>query len=306
MNTPMRPSDDELEALLSEDSELIRRYRALPDSEPGKHLDAAILGRAANAVRKPSLRPRWLIPVASAASVVAAAGIGWRVHQMQQQEDARVPAPAGRYEVLEIDLQAGDRERALDMAKMPPQPAAKPQEQPEAKARPSLSEIISGPARDNGVVVEQRARAPGFDELHTRTDHAEGGRTPERPGVAAQLGAAANADRAAAAPAPAPPPAMVDEEYRELQKREATEPPGLGLRDRRQRAQAADAYEREESRGVADPDDDIAVLSPADWIERIRTLIRIRRIGQARDEIRAFREVYPSYRLPRDIARYER
>ena len=298
--SPISPDDDDLQALLSEDSALLKRYRALPDSEPGKHLDAAILGRAANAVRRPAARQRWLIPLASAASVVAAAGIGWRVHLAQQQEQAAAAAPAEKYEVLEIDLQSGDQRRALDTAVMPQQAPANAagslgkSAEPEAKERPSLSEIISGPARDNGVTVD-----PQVFEPHTRSDHAEAGRAPEQRQAlsSAPLEDAFSSERA---PAAAPAPSRERSEDEALDTVTVT---GSRIGDDRRKQTGADAEAFERRKNDKDA---LPVLTPADWIERIRALIRIRRVGMARDEIRAFREAYPSYQLPRDISRYER
>lgn len=67
------PGDDELKAL----------YRSLPRKEPSPELDRAIKRAAADAVRsKPRHSvPRWPVAVASAAMVVVAAGLGWRLMQ---------------------------------------------------------------------------------------------------------------------------------------------------------------------------------------------------------------------------------
>jgi hypothetical protein len=296
MNTPMIPQDDDIEALLAEDSELLKRYRALPQSEPGKHLDAAILGRATNAVRRPAARQRWLIPIASAASVVAAAGIGWRVHLAQQEEQAAgALAPAAKYDVMEIDLQSGDQRRALDTAVMPPQTQREQRATggvaPQAKSQPTLSEIISGPARDNGVVI---------DEPHTRADHAEPGRAPEqrqslpRPSSSDDALSTSQAPVAAAA-APAMEP---DSETSKLE--------GIGVAGSRMKRVDA---EEDESDGFGDErrrSGEDELLAPADWIDHIRNLISSRRTQQARDEVERFRAAYPSYRLPPDLRRYER
>jgi len=296
MNTPLPPDDHDLDALLAEDSELIRRYRALPQSEPGKHLDTAILGRAGNSVRRSVPRPRWLIPVASAASIVAAAGIGWRVHLAQQQEQAATMSAARDYEVLEIDLQGSDKRRALDTAGMPRQAPKQDQARGEAAAtasapaaaalekRPSLSEIIEGPARDNGVVVI---------EPHTSNDHAVPGRVPEqREPLSDPYGSGAIDARGGRAPpmstaAPAPAEA----------KREEMEE--LRVTGSRMRREDADA-------GYDDLASEREQMSPVDWIDYIRDLISARRSREARDEVERFRDAYPSYRLPPDLRRYDR
>ena len=65
------PGDDELKAL----------YRSLPRKEPPPAMDRAIKRAAADAVRGTARRstPRWPVAVASAAMVVVAAGLGWRL-----------------------------------------------------------------------------------------------------------------------------------------------------------------------------------------------------------------------------------
>lgn len=305
MNTPLLPGDEELERLLAEDSELIRRYRALPQSEPGKHLDAAILGRASNAVRRNSVRARWLVPVASAASIVAAAGIGWKVLSTQQQEQQAAALPESKYEVLEIDLQGGDRQRSLDTASMPPQAAApaKPNEsaaaakssESVAKSRPSLSEIIQGPARDSGIVV---------DEPHTRTDHAVPGRAPEQRQPISDpygTGFAGNAAPRAMTPAAPPAPAADAESEQSLGRLESS-----GRREQRAKRASDEGLLRDRLSEQADGADDLPLYAPADWIELIRDLISARRQQDARSEIARFRAAYPSYRLPPDLRRYDR
>jgi hypothetical protein len=308
MNTPMHPhderSDAELEAFLAEDSELIKRYRTLPLTEPGKHLDAAILGRASNAVRRPVAgRHRWLIPLASAASVVAAAGIGWRVHVAQQQENAASHAPTDKYDVMEIDLQSGDNQRALDTAVMPPQSPQKAgaisKEEPEAKRQQSLSEIIAGPERDEGVTLDRRA----VEEPHVLADHALSGRAPEQREAMPQSSSSAGAFNQAPAVA-APVPAT--ESNAEL---EAIGVGGSRAKIRREQEQAIEDDLRSDADAMdvrQRANDQQPMLAPIDWIERIRMLIRARRMSQVRDEIDRFRLAYPSYRLPSDISRYER
>lgn len=302
MNTPMLPNDDDIEALLADDSDLLKRYRALPQSEPGKHLDAAILGRASNAVRRPVARQRWLIPVASAASLVVAAGVGWRIHLAQQQEQAATTAPAARYDVMEIDLQSSDDKRALDTAVMPPEmqreQAAGGATAPMAKeARPTLSDIITGPARDNGVIVEP----------HTTADHAEPGRAPEQrqafPGAMSEGILSSQAAPSAAAPVAADATSDTDGAGK-ADKLERVDVTGA----RRKRGASEDEASAE-AFGNASQDRaeaSTSALAPADWIERIRILISARRVGQAREEIQRFRAAYPSYRLPPDVRRYER
>ena len=70
------PRDPELDDLLAESDDLFAQYRALPKSEPPRELDIAILAKAREAVarpRKPSPL-RWMVPLASVATLALAAG----------------------------------------------------------------------------------------------------------------------------------------------------------------------------------------------------------------------------------------
>ncbi len=301
MNTPMQPQDDDIEALLGEDTALIQRYRALPAVEPGKQLDAAILGRAAGAVRRPAPRTRWLIPLASAASVVMAAGIGWRVHLAQQQDQTTAASSARDYEVLEIDLHEGDRRRDLGAAELPqsPAPASAPDDvAAKANPRPSLSEIIEGPARDNGVVV---------DEPHTRIDHAQLGRMPEQsqPMSDAYGSGSGISSQPQVAPAPAPAAEQRASASAEFERSKRVQRDrDASIDDESADGAAISSTETRRESQIARRGE--PVYAPADWIEQIRNLVRGRRMPEARAEIRRFRAAYPSYRLPPDLRRYER
>lgn len=66
------PGEDELAAL----------YRKLPQKEPGPALDAAVLRAAAKAVQPARRRARWPVALSSAAVLVLAAGLGWRMRDM--------------------------------------------------------------------------------------------------------------------------------------------------------------------------------------------------------------------------------
>ncbi|QNK01561.1 hypothetical protein [Dyella telluris] len=84
------PGDDELKSL----------YRSLPRKEPSPELDRAVKLAATDAVRATRRRvSRWPVAVASAAMVVVAAGLGWRMLQQpssvpQMTTASSVPAYA--------------------------------------------------------------------------------------------------------------------------------------------------------------------------------------------------------------------
>lgn len=99
MNPHTPPSDQN--HLTPAERELAALYARMPKAEPDAALDAAILRQAATAVRPaPSRRyaPRWLLSAASAAVLVLAAGLVWRMQALPPElpvtaSPATEPAP---------------------------------------------------------------------------------------------------------------------------------------------------------------------------------------------------------------------
>lgn len=97
-------NDRDLDDLLSDEAGRIgASYRKLGKLEPPRRLDRNVLAEASRAVHGRPRASRWLLGVGTAAGVLLAAGIGWRVnHDMAQQREV-VPmsspaienAPAG-------------------------------------------------------------------------------------------------------------------------------------------------------------------------------------------------------------------
>ncbi|PJA43228.1 MAG: hypothetical protein CO182_00340 [Lysobacterales bacterium CG_4_9_14_3_um_filter_62_6] len=290
--------DLEIEALQHQHATLIERYRALPAAEPGAHLDTAILKQAALAVQRPPLRRRpWLVPMASAASLVAAAGIGWRVHLANTVEPSAAPR-AERYQVLEVELNPpSERQRAVQTTVLPvpaaelPKRVDAPRSAPAAAPKPapdSLESIVQSPAKDRGIEFEP----------HTQSDHAGIGQLPEQRVPAAPL--AAEEDDLATGPAASPVtafPAVTNSVQSAAPlpagKLGKTEASGVGRELGASNGEKADTESAQK-------------LSASEWIGRIRVLIRQRRLHQARKEIRALQIAYPELILPTDIARYQR
>lgn len=313
MKLPIEPHDQEIDALLAADSTLMQRYRSLPKSEPGKPLDIAILGRAANAVRNRSAaRSRWLLPIASAASVVVAASIGWRVHLANQAETASPVNPAVNqpHDVMEVDLFPPDeKKRALEMATLPPEapePPASKLKSPPVKAEQktsTLDEIIASSARDTGITVESKVEAHAASDISAFPSLSEQERTMPDKGFGAVIGTnnTTPTDKAAETTiVTEPAPTFVGKKTRDSTSSYRAEPatgapPAPPLPD-----------EMEADEFAGNTEISPAALSPADWIERIRLLARARRFNEVRAEIREFRRFYPDYRLPSDLRRYGR
>jgi hypothetical protein len=86
MTTPHAPDDERLPG----EDELSSLYRKLPTIEPPAALDAAVRRAAAEAVRPPVAirrRARWPVALSSAAALVIAAGLAWRMGQMPSKQD---------------------------------------------------------------------------------------------------------------------------------------------------------------------------------------------------------------------------
>jgi Meckel syndrome type 1 protein len=86
MTTPHAPDDERLPG----EDELSSLYRKLPSIEPPAALDAAVRQAAVEAV-KPAVairrRARWPVALSSAAALVVAAGLAWRMGQMPGKQD---------------------------------------------------------------------------------------------------------------------------------------------------------------------------------------------------------------------------
>jgi Meckel syndrome type 1 protein len=104
MTTPHTPDDERLPG----EDELSSLYRKLPSIEPPAALDAAVRRAAAEAV-KPAVavrrRARWPVALSSAAALVVAAGLAWRMGQMPSKQDELREA-AAQHEAQTVATQA--------------------------------------------------------------------------------------------------------------------------------------------------------------------------------------------------------
>jgi hypothetical protein len=148
------------------DDDLVALYRQLPRAEPPAALDAAVLAGARAAVRP--RRPAWLAPVAAAAAMVLAIGVGWQLRHEPLRETTPAAAPA-------TAPTAGAAAEAQTMAA----PAAEPARE-EAKAEHAV-------ANEAEAMPAPQAAAPAPPAADAAVD-------------AATAGAAAEAE-----PRPAPP-----------------------------------------------------------------------------------------------------
>ena len=246
MTTPLPPQDPrEPDEALPGEAELAALYRQLPQNEPGPALDATVLRAAAQALetqpavpverrrapREPGdwvhpkpvavtpaapagsarkLRPRWLVGLSSAAALVLAVGLAWRMHESPRSESA--PVASGSVAPVQAE--------AATNAPMPPAPLPAPPKQPPpriiaaaphapmaAKSRQAVADKQAAPvSRDEQQLAGVAPRAPADV---TRQASNEIATSAAKPAVA-EAAASAPSLQATMAAAPAPVAAAAD------------------------------------------------------------------------------------------------
>jgi hypothetical protein len=288
-----RDPDRDLDDLLGDDGgELGSLYRKLPRYEPPRRLDRAVLGEAARAVHsgKPPRRQRWLVGVGSAAGLVLAAGIAWRIGHDAMTEGAAPAAAPIVVPVQPIDESAHAKreqsapEAATSDALSSPAPAAQNAgaskaverdavKQDERKVRASRNAVVpapkpaaaSPPPEPFPAETRQREEAPSKDleksGAFDKSEHAAGAGVA---GAAARNVAPAQ-DKKAAAPERARMPAS------------PTVPSGsIELRRDMQ-------------------------LPAGEWLAHIRELEQQGRRQQAIESLRLFIRAHPDRKVPVDL-----
>lgn len=279
---PERDVDD----LLGEDGgEMGNLYRRLPRYEPPRRLDRAVLSEAARAVHsgKPPRRQRWIVGVGSAAGLVLAAGIAWRIgHDAMRPADTEGSAP----QVVPVQPISEPARAKHDS----PAPAAAPAEADAARAIEPRAE----------GALDDRAK----DEIKSNERKARTARAPP-PTMTRQ------------APKPAPPPAAAaaapeafpgapeqGERAQALEKSEAGNSASM---------QAGGAADKEAApaaaRGLSSPTSPSGSvelrrdmqLAPQDWLSHIRLLRRQGRTQQASESLRLFARAHPDWTIPDDL-----
>ncbi len=337
MNRPSEP-------LNAEERDLAQRLTRLSGPrEPAPALDAIILAAARAAVSTPAaaipvqgpadpkvtpLRPRkpgprWPLGMGLAASLVLAAGIGWRLQgdgEGSLTEAVTASAPAADESVQAIilepplqrtppppppplaDASADAVARRADLAQAPMAKAVPALSEPEFDMAPSVAEAAKAEAApaasppptpsatSNAVATDDALDAVSVTGSRVAADRevgaAEYTRTPldtRREQAAAQA-----TGKAAASGTAAPAPSKQNERARDL----------LGNT-------AADAQERKTS--VSDKYDDrppVSADSPEfrrAWLQRIRGHIAKGEQDAARASLQEFRRRYPGVELPEDL-----
>jgi hypothetical protein len=288
----MNPNDRDLDDLLDERGGRIGDlYRRLPRYEPPRRLDRAVLGEAARAVRsgKPPRRQRWIVGVGSAAGLVLAAGIAWRIgHEPMTTETG------------------DERVRVVPVQPITESPRARRDEEP-ARESPAAPPPASAPVSQPSGAISQRVDA----------DAAKRTRKPVSREKALRPEASPAPKPATAAPEPAPPPAAAartepfpqarDAEAQATKSENAAASAGAAettAKSARRDNASSDLFQR--AAPSTSPSSSVELqrdtqLPPKDWISHIRELVRQGRRQQAIESLRLFVHAHPDSRVPDDL-----
>jgi resuscitation-promoting factor RpfA len=248
MTTPLPPLDPRKpdEALPGE-AELAALYRQLPQNEPGPALDAAVLRAAAQALeangtppvvpverrqapREPGdwvhpkpvaatgaapagsarkSQPRWLVGLSSAAALVLAVGLAWRMHESPRTESA--PVASGSVAPVQAEAATNAPMPLAPLPSPPKQPppriiAAAPPAPMMAKSRQVVADKQAAPASRDEQLAGAAARAPADVTVQSSNEAATNAAKP----AVAEAAASAPSMQATMAAAPAPVAARVD------------------------------------------------------------------------------------------------
>ncbi len=331
--------DKELDSLVAGvETPLAALYRKLPQAEPDARLDAAVLAMAHAAARSGATRPGarrsvWLVGLGSAAGVVLAAGLAWRVQQDGERASPAAP-PAGsapQAEVVHVtpitidvapatqapapqaapaatsEAAANGRladapesrpvakERSAVQPTKPAPPPAPPAEPPKTPVEKQRAPDYTVPYAPAGAV----ARPVPFPTQDTAVDREQ---TPREPSVEQSTTSAPAAMAGPALPATAPERPVGIDEHKDATTRSESSRDVL-----RRKAEASRQAEPVRSApAVVSPTRSATLLRnsrlyPESWIAEIRRLVGEGRRDEARENLDLFRRKYPTYHLPADM-----
>ncbi|HVT33912.1 MAG TPA: hypothetical protein VHE32_14795 [Rhodanobacteraceae bacterium] len=286
----MNPNDRDLDDLLGDGGGRFGNlYRRLPRYEPPRRLDRAVLGEASRAVRngKPPRRQRWIVGIGSAAGLVLAAGIAWRIGHEPMATDAG----ADRVRVVPVQPITESPRARHDDEPSRETPATAPQS---AGASPPPSPDAIGQRSDADTVRRARKPLPG--------------KPAPRPVSTPQPKAASAASESAPPPAVAPEafPQPLDAEAEAGKSENATRPAASAPAAKSARSGAAASDRLHRAAPPTPPSSSVELqrdmqLSPEDWLSRIRELVRQDRRQQAIESLRLFVRAHPDRPVPADL-----
>ena len=275
MTRPIPPQ----EPLDEQERELARVVRALPGGEPPASLDARILKAAANAAaasRQP--RARWLASagalwgIGGAAAAVLALGVSWQMMYPTPRSSPSAPAAAMADQAEDSAISVEFKDRAASplehSAAPPPSVAAGEPSAPPARARAPAPPPMPSPEPFAGEPLDEHVATSAEAEASADVMATAAQATSARQEGGAATAKAAAAEARARPVAPSPPASLA-----------TPSAPGV-LGD------------------SAEP----ARMKPATWLAHIRRLRDDDRPAEARASLLEFRERYPNFVIPSDLA----
>jgi hypothetical protein len=294
-----RDSDRELDDLLRDDGgDVGSLYKRLPRYEPPRRLDRAVLGEAARAIHsgKPPRRQRWIVGVGSAAGIVLAAGIAWRIGH----------DPFG----------AGTTPAAAPTV-VPVQPISESTRAKHAESKASAD------ADRNDAATPDKTAAPSAGNLAAPAPAQRAEPAPQRKTRVAAKPPASMPASAAPAPPPvaemqAAPPETPNDRARERESMQSVDDKHAAgaSSDAASNAQpfAGGAAKRDPAPSssrmapaLSAPSGSVELardtqLAPQDWLAHIGQLARHGRTQQATESLRLFHRAHPDWVIPDELA----
>lgn len=306
-------NDRDLDDLLGENAGKVgANYRKLGKPEPPRRLDRNVLAEASRAVHGRPRASRWLLGAGTAAGVLLAGGIAWRVNHdmLQQRESAPMSSPAveaapeGIIRVEPREKSAESASRSDNGATTVDQPGAATVEPADAAMSDSNAPVERKAARAKQKLDNAFAPDPAIKKAVPKPAQEMVERREELRELAAPMPPPAPASPAAEAPMQMP---MRDESKAAQRTRRNVETEGSAASEPMQKAEDA-GQTGADSSNISTSDDtrrerassfgDAAVTEEFD---RIRALLRAGRRDAALKALRELRREHPDLTLPADL-----
>ncbi|MGH8042888.1 MAG: hypothetical protein ACREPN_12710 [Rudaea sp.] len=265
----------------NDDSPLAALYRKLPQPEPDAQLDAAVRAMAYRVVAKtaqaPTRRHRWLPVLATAATLVLAAGIAIRMGPHTGTTRQSIPAAARDEGTPARDTMQPASPPVSNAPVAAPAPAL---QSLRATAAPKLAPTSPEPTAQTRAPLASEPTGSSAAKVENSAPNALRVRAPQTfPASAVQQQKAQLKGEAEALAAGRP-----------------AEEQNTATAGARARSAAAPAYSTELIRNSR--------LYPESWIAAIRRLIQTGRDEEAKQNLDYFRKKYPHYQLPADLEQF--
>ena len=310
-------NDRDLDDLLGDDAGRIgTAYRKLSKMDPPRRLDRNVLAEASRAVHG---RPRssfWLLGIGTAAGVLLAAGIAWRVNYDMVKQREAIPASAPASEaipssIIRVEPRASSNDNGEDSDKVAPSQDQMPAD--DAEVAGAASAERNRPIKHKAAQARQKldsafAPEPAIQNISPTSGKGATVQQEERREHTAPMPPPAPAPPAAAATMQTP---MADESRAEQGSRDGSDVEDSKVSEPIQKADGASQTDAAISNSVMRDDARRERSSfPAGSklnaeIDRIRALLRAGQRETALEALRELRRKQPDVVLPADLRRLD-